>query len=153
LSVGVFVNEDVERMLRTAERCRLSAVQLHGNEKESVVRRLQKNGFQVLKAVHVGAESTLKTAEDSPADALIFDTSVAGRSGGTGKIFDWGLLKGRKFHRPWFVSGGLSPRNVKKLLLSLSPYGVDVSSGVESVPGKKNASLVKEFIQNAKSAR
>ena len=150
-TVGVFVDEPAERLLRIAERCRLTVVQLHGDEKPSLARRLQKNGLQVLKALRVGAQDDLDRMDDWPADALLFDTSASGRFGGTGRTFDWGLLAGRRIRLPWFVSGGLNPGNVKKLLSALQPYGVDVSSGVEISPGKKSAALVREFIKNAKS--
>ena len=151
-AVGVFVNEPFDRMLRIADRCRLDIIQLHGNEKGSTIRRAQKHGFRVLKAFRVSSDADLSQADDSPAEALLFDTAVAGRFGGTGQIFDWKILKGKKIRLPWFVSGGLIPGNVKKLLSILDPYGVDVSSGVEESPGKKNSKLVREFIKNAKSA-
>jgi phosphoribosylanthranilate isomerase len=152
-AVGVFVDESTERMLRVGDLCALNAIQLHGNEGLRVVRRLQRHGFQVLKAVRAGDGESLKRAQDSGADALLFDTASAGRFGGTGKTFDWEFLKEQKFDLPWFVSGGLNAKNVKDLLATVRPYGVDVSSGVEKAPGKKSIKQVKEFIHNAKSAR
>ena len=151
-TVGVFVDESPERMLRIAGDCGLTMLQLHGRETNAVVRRMQKSGFQVLKAFRMGEDAGLPELSENPADAFLLDTSSGGRFGGTGKTFDWELLKKKTFHRPWFVSGGLDAQNVKKLLSMVRPYGVDVSSGVESAPGKKNHQLVKEFIQHAKSA-
>ena len=151
-AIGVFVDEPPERLFRIAESCALNMLQFHGQEKPALIRKAQRRGFQVLKAVRVGEKENFKKLSDDPADAWLFDTSVSGRFGGTGKTFDWEILKNRSFDRPWFVSGGLNAHNVKKLLSTLRPYGVDVSSGVENAPGKKNHKLVKEFIRNAKSA-
>ena len=152
-TVGVFVDEPVDRMLRIAEQCRLTALQLHGDESDAVVRKAQRAGYQVLKAFRIAKKDDLEVAADAEADALLFDASVSGQRGGTGQSFDWALLKGLRTAKPWFVSGGLDPKNVRKLLSEITPYGVDVSSGVESAPGKKSAQLVKEFIKNAKSSR
>lgn len=152
LKVGVFLDESVPRMLRTAERCGLDTLQMHGAESDRVVRQVQGHGFQVLKAFRATGLEALKQAEESPADAVLFDTAFGGRFGGTGKTFDWHWLSGRTIRRPWFISGGLNPQNVKALLAVVRPYGLDVSSGVEVSPGKKNHQSVKEFIRHAKFA-
>ena len=150
--VGVFSDQPADKMLRTAERCGLDILQLHGDETDSVIREVRRRGFQVMKAFRVSKAADVKKADASPADALIFDTLINGRFGGTGRTFDWEVLRGKTIRHPWFVSGGLDPENVKKLLKVLRPYGVDVSSGVESSPGKKDHERVKEFIKNARSA-
>ncbi len=147
-TVGVFVNADVENLLGIAKACRLSAVQLHGDESPSYIRRL--SGYKVIKAVRVAAASDLTGLDGYPADALLFDTKVTGKFGGTGKSFDWRILKSREIKRPFIVSGGLNPKNVRAAVRILSPYGVDVSSGVEKAPGRKDPALMKEFIRNAK---
>ncbi len=151
--IGVFVDESAERMLRIAQHCCLTGFQLHGDESVGTIRRLQKHGYSVIKAVRAGGRAGLKKINDLPADALLFDTSHAGQFGGTGRVFDWSSLKRLNIRTPWIVSGGLDPLNVKKLLSVLEPYGVDVSSGVEKAPGKKNEKLIKEFIRNAKFTR
>ena len=151
--VGVFVDESPERMLRLGEYCGLDVIQLHGDESERVIRRLQKRGFQVIKALRAQNADDMKRASETGADALLFDTVASGRFGGTGRIFDWKILKKMEILLPWFVSGGLNTGNVKELLSVVEPCGVDVSSGVESAPGKKSVKLVKEFIKNARSAR
>lgn len=153
ITVGVFVNESVERMLKTAEKCALNTIQLHGDEDARTVCRLQRDGLKVIKAVRVGEAGDFKKVQDMPADALLFDTSTKERFGGSGRVFDWKVLLEHKIRQPWIVSGGLHPGNVKELLSVLKPYGVDVSSGVETAPGKKSNKLVKDFIRNAKSAR
>jgi phosphoribosylanthranilate isomerase len=152
-TVGVFVDQSPEKVVDIARHCRLTAVQLHGDEKESDVRKIQRQGYRVLKAFRIAAKEDLRAASHMPADALLFDSSVAGKHGGTGQAFDWKLLRAVHIERPWFVSGGLNPKNLKELLRTVAPYGVDVSSGVESAPGKKSPELVKEFIRYAKSAR
>ena len=152
MTIGVFVDESEEKMLRTAERCGLSGVQLHGDESTRTVKRLQREGFRVIKAIRAAKGMDIKKLNDIPADALLFDTVHAGRFGGTGQSFDWSYLKKLELRVPWIVSGGLHPANVKEMLSTLRPYGVDVSSGVEKAPGKKSDKLVREFILNAKSA-
>ena len=147
-TVGVFVNADVESLLGIAKACRLYAVQLHGDETPSYIKRLA--GYKVVKAVRVADASDLKGLDAYKTDALLFDTKVTGRFGGSGKSFDWRILKLRKMNRLFIVSGGLDPKNVGEAVRILSPYGVDVSSGVEKAPGKKDHALLKEFIRNAK---
>ena len=151
--IGVFVDAPVEKMLRLAGQCGISAIQLHGDESAHTVRELQKRGFRVIKALRVGQGADLRKINALPADMFLFDTAHAGKFGGTGRSFDWEHLKKLELRVPWMVSGGLDPANVKKLLSVLRPYGVDVSSGVEKAPGKKSQKLVKEFIRNAKSTR
>ena len=115
-SIGVFVNEPAERMLRIADRCGLSGIQLHGDENAGTIRRLQQQGFHVIKALRMGEGNELEKIHDVSADALLLDASHGGKFGGTGRTFDWMCLKTRKIQIPWIVSGGLSPANVKKLL-------------------------------------
>ena len=152
-TIGVFVDESEEKMLRTAEHCGLSGIQLHGNENSRTVRRLQVRGFRVIKAFRAGEGMDVGQINETPADAVLFDTAHSGKFGGTGVSFDWSCLKNVNARVPWIVSGGLNPVNVKKLLSIFRPYGVDVSGGVEKTPGKKSEKLVREFIRNAKSAR
>lgn len=149
-TVGVFVNEKPARIRRIALECGLSAVQLHGDESPADVRALK--GLRVIKAFRVGEDLDTSSVKRFPADAYLFDAKVTGQYGGTGKIFDWDVLKKLKgLRKPVIVSGGLSPRNVKSAVRFLKPYGVEASSCVESRPGKKNMKLVKDFIRNAKS--
>ena len=152
-TIGVFVDESEERMLGIAERCGLSGIQLHGDESAGTVHKLQKRGFRVIKAVRASKGMSIKDLNEMAPDAVLFDTSHAGKFGGTGRSFDWSYLKKMPLGVPWIVSGGLGPANVKKLLSTLHPYGVDTSSGVEKAPGIKSEKLVKGFIRNAKSAR
>jgi len=147
-TVGVFVNEDSRTVRRIAALCRLTAVQLHGDEPASYVKGL--SPLRTIKAFRVAKAGDLKGLTTHPADAFLFDTKTADVYGGTGKTFDWSLLEKKIISKPFIVSGGLGPGNVAGVVRRLAPYGVDVSSGVEKSPGKKDARLVKEFIQNAK---
>ena len=147
-TVGVFVNESVQNILRIASECRLSAIQLHGDEPISDLRRLRP--YRVIKSFRVAEKADLEKTRGYAAEAYLFDTKVSGVYGGTGKSFDWDLLKSDMVPKPYIISGGLNPGNVKTVVRELSPYGVDVSSGVERSPGLKDPKLVKRFIQNAK---
>jgi phosphoribosylanthranilate isomerase len=149
-AVGVFVNEDPENIRRTVDSCGLTAVQLHGDESPEVLKRL--SGVKVIKAFRLMHPEDFRAVSGFEADAFLLDAKVQGVYGGTGKSFDWRMLKGKRFSKPLIISGGLSPGNVRHAVCMLSPYGVDVSSGVERSPGKKSLGLVKEFIQNAKNA-
>lgn len=148
-ATGVFVNEPASRVLHTAKRCGLHAVQLHGDEDGRTVRLLQKSGLCVIKAFRVAAEKDLKIARESRADAVLLDTAVQGMYGGSGQSFDWRMLKNFRCRKPVIVSGGLNPKNVTVLLAAFQPYAVDVSSGVEKRPGVKDDGKVQEFVTKA----
>lgn len=147
-SVGVFVNESPAEILRVVSRCHLTAVQLHGEETQKDILKLK--GLKVIKAFRVAQKSDLTAIKGYNATAYLFDAKVNGLYGGTGQSFDWSILKSNKIMAPIIVSGGLNVKNVHEAVRLLRPYGVDVSSGVEKYPGKKDKKLVREFIQNAK---
>ena len=147
-TIGVFVNESTKNILRIASECKLSAIQLHGDELASELYPLK--SYKVIKAFRVSEKKDLKKIKNYDADAYLFDTKVASLYGGSGKSFDWDILKSKAILKPCIISGGLNPQNVKTAVRMLLPYGVDVSSGVEKSAGKKDPGLVKRFIQNAK---
>jgi phosphoribosylanthranilate isomerase len=149
-TVGVFVNAKAGEVKRLASECGLTAVQLHGDEKPAYLKTL--GALKIIKAFRVENDFDLSHTEDYAADAYLFDAHAPGARGGTGKTFNWDLLKGAKVGRPLILSGGLNPANVEAAVKLLHPYGVDVSSGVESSPGKKDRRKLKEFIKNAKAA-
>lgn len=149
-TVGVFVNEDFENIARIADECRLSAIQLHGDETPSFAKKCSRR-FRVIKAFRMGNHFDLHSIKSYDTDAFLFDAQAPGKRGGTGTTFNWAILKGKKIHRPFIISGGLTVQNVKKAIRELGPYGVDASSGLEAFPGQKDAQLVKEFVKNAKS--
>ena len=149
-TVGVFVNETPESMIRTASECGLSCIQLHGDENPLLTKKL--SSFKVIKVFRVDERFKQSVMDRYDADAFLLDTKTKDLFGGSGKTFDWKLLDPKKIRRPFILSGGLHPKNVRRAVRALKPYGVDVSSGVERFPGKKDQKLMKEFIQNAKTA-
>ena len=133
LPVGVFVDESPEDTADIARYCRLGAVQLHGTEDNGYIERLRRKlrpGVQVIRAFRVKDEETLERASVSACDLLLLDAWSADGAGGTGKTFDWRLLMG--FECPYLLAGGLNEANVEEAIGRLRPYGVDVSSGVET---------------------
>ena len=148
--VGVFVNESAFRIKKIAKICALSAVQLHGNEAPGLIEKLRP--LKVIKAFRVCSKRDLPKSKIYSADAFLIDTKVEGRLGGTGKTFDWTILSHFKSDRPIILSGGLQPTNVRRAVRVARPYAVDVSSGVEKFPGKKDPRKVREFILNAKKS-
>lgn len=147
--VGLFVNERVSKVKKIAKYCKLDFVQLHGGEDLAYLRNLK--GFRLIRAIRLKDKSAFRNLDNLPCELLLFDVYSNKEFGGTGKIFDWSLSKEiKKIKKPYVISGGLTPLNVHKAVKKFSPYAVDVSSGVEKKPGKKDRKLIKEFIKNAK---
>ena len=147
-TVGVFVNEKPATVMAVAQEAGLTAVQLHGDETTATVKKIK--GVRVIKTMRVANAADVWAMRGYKADAVLFDTKVEGKYGGTGKTFDWKLLASYKGEVPFIVSGGLMPHNVREVVKIARPYGVDVSTGVERSPGVKDAEMIKEFIRNAK---
>ncbi|MBI5571630.1 MAG: phosphoribosylanthranilate isomerase [Desulfomonile tiedjei] len=148
LRVGLFVNEAVERIAEIREYCGLHLVQLHGDETEEEVNRLETG---VIKVVRVGGADAIST-DAYPTATLLLDTYSPTARGGTGKAFDWSLATGPAKCRPIILAGGLTPENVTDAVRIVNPYAVDVSSGVESEPGRKDHEKLARFIRRAKTA-
>jgi len=151
LKVGLFLNQHSGTVKAIAEGCRLNVLQLHGDEKPDYCEGLRKE-FKIIKSFKVRDPSSVvgvNSYKDS-VDYYLFDTYVKGMPGGTGRNFNWDILKGKAFKKPIFLAGGLTPKNVGDAVRKVAPYAVDVASGVEKSPGKKDHKLLKEFIDNAK---
>jgi phosphoribosylanthranilate isomerase len=145
--VGLFVNAALEQVNSTADRCRLDLVQLHGEETPAFCDQMTR---RVMKAFRVrGAESLISLAEYRVAGYLL-DAYSPNSYGGTGERFDWDLALTAKKHGPIILAGGLTPENVALAVSSVAPFAVDVSSGVEAAPGRKDPEKVRAFIRNAK---
>tara|TARA_B100000315_G_scaffold248965_1_gene279521 strand:- start:5 stop:637 length:633 start_codon:yes stop_codon:yes gene_type:complete len=143
-TVGVFVNETSDKVNRIAEQCRLTAVQLHGDESPAFCRRVKR---RVIKAVRVKDAESLKGMSGYDVSGYLLDAFNEESRGGTGKIFDWNLALRAKKQGPVIIAGGLNPFNVYTAIHRVKPYGVDVCSGVEKSPGIKDPEKVGEFIK------
>lgn len=155
--VALVVDESDAMLSRIAETVRPDMFQLHGRETPARVAEIRARfGRPVIKALPVATDDDLSRAADYPmADMLLFDTPVgegATRPGGHGVAFDWKILKGRSFRQPWFLAGGLTPQNVVRAVEASGAAMVDVSSGVESVPGVKDAGRIAAFVATARQA-
>jgi len=151
--VGVFVNEPVEKILETAESCGLDAAQLHGDVSPEQIARL--SALTVIRAFNISTEDDLARLGQVEADYLLLDSRVKGMHGGTGRTFDWSLAVKARDHTEGkiILAGGLRPDNVAEAIRRARPDGVDVASGVETVPGVKSIELIEEFIRAARSVR
>lgn len=133
-------------------------LQLHGNEPPTRVAEIRaRTGLPIIKALPVAdvADLALVPMYEDAADMLLFDAkapAAAARPGGHGAAFDWRLLKGRVFRKPWLLAGGLDAENVARAIATAEAPGVDVSSGVETAPGVKDAALIRAFVEAARSA-
>jgi phosphoribosylanthranilate isomerase len=146
-AVGVFVNENPEDIMRTLEIARFDVCQLHGDETPEDCMRIP---VKTIKAIRVKTSLNKETLCSYPASAILLDSYSEKGYGGTGATFDWNLARGLTHIKPIIISGGLTPENVARAVKLACPYGVDVSSGVEDYPGKKNHQKIKKFIEEAR---
>lgn len=149
--VGVFVNSKEKTIKDIAKWSRLDILQFHGDESPGFCHKFK--GYKVIKAFRIKDKTDLAKILKYKTFAYLFDTFVKSKVGGTGKIFDWKIIKRimDKINRPVFLSGGLTKDNVKEAIKTLRPAWVDVSSSVEIKPGKKDHKKVKEFIKEIKN--
>jgi phosphoribosylanthranilate isomerase len=147
--VGVFVNEDKDAVIRIAEDAFLDTLQFHGDETPKYC-EFFKDKYKVIKAFKLRSRADLKQVNSYDTDYYLFDTFQTDCPGGTGKRFDWTMLKDFEILKPMILSGGLDPDNVKAAIKEVAPFAVDVSSGVESAPGKKDPKLLKKFVDNVR---
>ena len=153
LRIGVFVNANADEIDDIADAVGLDVIQLHGDEDDNFIRVVGHSTEKpVIKAFWIDDETSIDSVLHSDADAVLLDTAAIGEFGGTGKTFDWNLVGGNLKNKQVFLAGGLTPENVTEAISIVRPYAVDVASGVESSPGKKDAAKMKAFIENAKKA-
>lgn len=155
--VGVFVNAEPDEVLKMVDECGLYLVQLHGDESPRTCEKIA-NYVSVIKAFRISESDNIewKIREYYEAvDMFMFDTEGAGY-GGTGKKFNWELLKGHNIHKPFFLSGGIGPDDVDKLkefthdLVAKDLFAIDINSKFEVVPGVKDMVVLKEFLEALK---
>ena len=142
-TVGVFVNETVESLLKIAKEVKLDVIQLHGDEDESFIQILkEQSNVEVWKAVQVRSAADAEAWIDSSADMLLFDAYHKDERGGMGEVFDWSSLD--EFERPFMLAGGIDSTNVARAIRTVRPYGIDISSGIET-EGVKDDEKIKAF--------
>lgn len=146
--VGVFVDEKVETIKEICDFCGIHTVQLHGNEDPLYINDLK--GYKIIKAFRIKEEGDLKPLANYKPHAFLLDSYVKGVMGGTGVAFNWEVARQAHKYGAIILSGGLTSENVQEAIRIVKPYAVDVSSGVEASPGKKDKVLMKWFIVNAK---
>jgi phosphoribosylanthranilate isomerase len=151
--VGVFVNPELEQVDKAVENAGLTMVQLNGAEGQSFCAEVaRRTGAKVIKAIHVASAADIHAAEAYRTDYRLFDRRGKGLWGGTGTSFDWGLLTEHRSQVPAIVAGGLRPNNVAEAIAVTHPYAVDVASGVEAEPGRKDHGLMEAFFEAARGA-
>jgi phosphoribosylanthranilate isomerase len=147
LTVGVFRDESPQRVVEIVNSIGLRAAQLHGHETVEQTRLVRSKLTFVIKGFPAG-DPALDRADDFGADAILIDSHAPG----SGEMFDWSLAEGAPVNRRVILAGGLTPDNVAEAIERVKPWGVDVSTGVENGPGRKDARLVRDFVRNAKAA-
>lgn len=147
--VGLFVDADLDAIHHTAASCGLDTIQLHGNETPDFCQECQ---VKIIKAFRIRDENSLALCARYPGIAWLLDSYVAGKMGGTGEKFNWDLAKAAARECKYLIlAGGLTPENVSTAVRHVHPFAVDVSSGVESSPGRKDPGKVRAFVQAAKA--
>jgi phosphoribosylanthranilate isomerase len=147
LTVGVFRDSAPERVVEIVNGAGLRCAQLHGHENVEQTRKVARNVPMLIKAFP-GGDPELERVADYGADLVLLDSA----SPGSGRVFDWSLAEGAPPNQRVVLAGGLNPRNVAAAIDRVHPWGVDVSSGVEQAPGRKDPRLVRQFINAARSA-
>ena len=150
MRVGVFVNAEEAFVHQALTECMLNILQFHGDETPEECSRYP---VMTLKAFRVQGDETLAQLEAYPSAGYLLDAYVKDALGGTGATFNWDLaVRAQEFGKPIFLAGGLTPENVVEAVRKVQPFGVDVSSGVESEPGRKDAEQMRTFVAAAKGA-
>jgi phosphoribosylanthranilate isomerase len=155
--VGLFVDPETDFLDQILGKARLDLLQLHGDETPERCRAISVYfGLPIIKAIKVSTKADLKMAKDyeDTVDWLMFDArppADGALPGGNGKAFDWTILKGAEFKRPWLLAGGLTPDNLSQAVQQSGASAVDVSSGVESAPGQKDPAKIRAFLDAARA--
>jgi len=151
VKVGVFVNPDEDTVMRAIGECGVTLLQFHGEETPEFCTQF---GVMSMKALRVRDADSLLALPNYATDAYLLDAYSPNAHGGTGAKFNWDLaIEAKKSGRPIFLAGGLTPENVDTAVRQVEPFGVDVSSGVESTPGKKDPAKIQAFIKAVREAQ
>lgn len=150
LRVGVFVNAPLALVADVAAEVGLDVLQLHGDESPAYLARARALGRRLIKAVGVRGPKSLAALDACPADGFLLDSGTSARRGGTGKEWRWELAGTLPRTRFIMLAGGLRPDNVRRALETVRPHGVDVSSGVEREPGRKDPGRLRTFLEEVR---
>jgi len=145
--VGVFVNQNKDFIDKTISEVQLNMIQLHGDESSNFCNQFE---VPVLKVLRIKDKASFSVMSDFNVDGFLLDTFSKDSYGGTGKTFDWSLLN-EKIDAPIILSGGLNPNNILDAIDSINPAAIDVNSGVESSPGKKDHQKINLLFENLKN--
>jgi phosphoribosylanthranilate isomerase len=146
----VFANAEASDVFAAVQLCQLNLLQFHGEETPEFCVQF---GIMSMKAFRIQNAESLLAMGAYHTDAFLLDSCVAGKAGGTGEAFNWDLaLEAKKWGKPVFLAGGLTPLNVAEAVRKVQPFGVDVSSGVEQSPGKKDEKKMRDFIAAVRGA-
>ncbi len=151
--VGVFVNPTLAQLARAAEEIGLTMIQLHGDEGPAFCAEVaRRTGCKVIKAVRVRSGADIQALVPFHTDFHLLDSRVLGKRGGSGETFDWELARAHRGPVPMILSGGLTPANVAEAISAVRPFAVDVASGVESAPGRKDPDKLEQFAKEVAGA-
>jgi phosphoribosylanthranilate isomerase len=151
--VGVFVNAGLETVAETAESVGLTMLQLHGDEGPAFcAEAARRTGCKVIKAARVRSGADIQALAPFATDFHLLDSYVPGRPGGTGETFSWEIARAHRGSVPVILSGGLSPENVSQAIAVVQPFAVDVATGVEDAPGRKDPEKLAAFAHAVQSS-
>ncbi len=150
-AVGLFIDPTDDDIVNVIQHVPLKIIQLHGHETPERMAEIRNlTGLKVMKAIHIAAEDDFAKvpAYEAVADMLLFDTKIGNApTGGTGQSFDWSLLKGKTFAKPWMLAGGLNIDNVAEAVKRTGAQVIDLSSGVEDAYGRKDAAKIRALLE------
>jgi phosphoribosylanthranilate isomerase len=150
---GVFVNPTLDELAATVEAVGLTMIQLHGDEGPSFcAEAARRTGCRVIKAIRVRSRADIQALQPFHTDYHLLDSHVAGHRGGSGQIFEWELARAHAGSVPVILSGGLRPDNVAAAIEAVTPFAVDVASGVEASPGRKDPAKLEAFAAAVRGA-
>jgi phosphoribosylanthranilate isomerase len=151
-AVGVFVDEPVRQVLQIARAAGIALIQLHGEEEPETVRALRPR-YLVIKAFRVRRGFRVeRLARYGDAAAFLLDGFLPRRRGGTGRTFDWRIAREAKGYGPILLAGGITPESVERAIAEVNPFGIDVASGVEARPGKKDPARIRALMRAVERA-
>jgi len=151
--VGLFVNEEPAVVDKTLAFCKLDILQFHGEETPNYCNQFKEKA-KIIKAFRIKDEESLRQISQYDVDFYLLDAFVEGEQGGTGRAFNWDLaVQAKQFGRPIFLAGGLNPDNVAEAIKKVQPFAVDVSSGIESSPRRKNVELMRKFVDKVRKVK